>query len=66
MCARVVTMCNKEGVMIEIQIKDVNERASVATALVKNGYRVWYATRKTGKVSVVLLCADRPGKDDAP
>ena len=47
----------------ELEIKLTDDRLDMARILIKNGYRVWTETRKTGSKSVVLLMYDRKEKD---
>lgn len=43
--------------MIEMVVKEVGDRLAIAAALLKNGYVVWFESRKDGKVSKQLVCA---------
>lgn len=49
---------------IELEIKNAQDRATVAGILVDNGYRVWPSKVKkgTGKTTMTVLCADKPEK----
>ena len=43
--------------MIEMIVKEANDRLAVAAALLKNGYVVWFESRKEGKAYKQFVCA---------
>ena len=44
-----------------MQIDKLEDRLTVATILVKNGYKVWTEKTKLGGKTITLLCAERNG-----
>ena len=42
-----------------MQIDKLEDRLTVATILVKNGYKVWTEKTKLGGKTITLLCAER-------
>lgn len=51
---------------IELEIKSVPARSEVGKILLENGYKVWTEVRKgSGSTKVMLLCADKGGKEGA-
>lgn len=49
---------------MKIQIDNPNDRLSVATILVKNGYKVWMEKTKLGGKTITLLAAERNGVNE--
>lgn len=47
-----------------MQIDKLEDRLTVATILVKNGYKVWTEKTKLGGKTVTLLCAERNGLNE--
>ena len=49
---------------IELEIKNAQDRSTVAGILVDNGYRTWTDKVKKGtsKTTMTVLCADKPEK----
>ena len=53
--------------MIEIAVKETEDRLILARVLLKNGYRVWFENRKHGKITKPYVCAERmpqPAKEE--
>lgn len=47
-----------------IQIEKPDDRLTVATILVKNGYKVWFEKTKLGGKTITLLYAERNGLNE--
>ncbi len=43
--------------MIEMTVKEMSDRLAIASALLKNGYAVWFENRREGKGYRAFICA---------